>query len=105
MVPIKVFSSPQELLQCRILAYHLHCLALTSINPCLPSLCQEFLQEVASYQPALDDVTLAEEALLTTDIATIKTCEAAVVRQTALYRRSSTPRGVSVVSPVPLVST
>ena len=66
---------------------------------------QEFLQEVLSYQPALDDVTHAEEALFSSDLTTIESCEPVVIRQAALSRRSSTPRPITLASPIPPVST
>ena len=65
------------------------------------SLSQDFLQEVESYQPSMDDVSHSEEALFSTDLATIQACEPAVVRRTSVHRRSSTPRPLSVISPVP----
>ena len=63
---------------------------------------QEFQQEVKSYQPALTEVTGSEEGLFSTDLATIQSCEAEVIRQTVIHRRSSTPRAFSLASPVPL---
>ena len=68
------------------------------------TLYQAFLQEVSFYQPTLDGVSQAEVTLFTSDIATIQSCEPAVIRQAALMRRSSTPRSVTHTSPVPLVS-
>ena len=63
---------------------------------------KEFLQEVASYKPALETVNQSEVSLFATDLSSIGLHEAAVIKQAALYRRSSTPRSLAVASPSPI---
>jgi uncharacterized coiled-coil DUF342 family protein len=62
---------------------------------------REFQQEVESYGPAVEGMTQSEETLFSAALASILSCEPGVLRQAAVTRRSSTPRSVSLASPLP----